>query len=165
MVKKMYFPRSILVVSQLISNYITTLIGYAVVLLAIYLAGQEINIYILLLPIVLILIFLFVLGYSLFFSALTVYLRDIQYFLSTVSIVFYFMTPMYFTLDSISGTLRTLVYLNPFTYYVDALHQIVYYAQVPKTMTMLVCIFLPVVSIVVGSITFNKLKKGFAERL
>ena len=165
MVKKIYFPRSILVLAQIMSSFITTMIGYFVVLIVIYIFGQKITMSIVMLPVVLVLIFLFTLGYSLFFSALTVYSRDVQYVLSAITIVFYFLTPMYFSLDDISGILNIIVHLNPFTYYIDALHVIVYGSSLPSIHTIGACILLSVISMVIGILVFRNLRNGFAERL
>ena len=116
MIKKMYFPREILVLSQVISTFIIMLLGYVIIVIAMVITGFELSITILLLPIIFLLMFLFVYGYTLLFSSIAVYSRDLQYFLSSISIVFIFMTPMYFTVDSVAGPLSTLIWFNPFTY-------------------------------------------------
>lgn len=165
MVKKLHFPRSILVFSQVISTFIIMLISYSIVIIAIYLSGYGVGISYLALPIILILMFFFVIGYCLFFSSLSVYARDVMFLLNAISIVFYFLTPIYFTTDSTVGSLNTIVSLNPFTYYLEACHSIVYYFELPDMRTIIACLTLPLISLSIGIITFNKLKKGFVERL
>ncbi|WP_400219649.1 ABC transporter permease [Methanomethylophilus alvi] len=165
MIKKMYFPREILVLSQVISSFIIMMIGYALVLAITMLVGFNLTFNILLLPLVFISIFVFVTGYVLVFSALTVYVRDVQYFLSSISMVFFFLTPMYFTVDSIGGMLQTVVWLNPFTYYVETCHDILFYGCLPDSGILMMLVVLPLVSIFIGIVVFRKLRVGFAERL
>lgn len=165
MVKKMYFPRGILVLSQAISTMIIMLIGYSIVIIAIILSGYGISTSILLLPLIILLMFGFVLGYVLLLSAITVYHRDVQHFLSSISMMFFFLTPMYFVSDSISGLFKTIVMANPFTYYVEFFHTIVYYQTIPEINSILIVTCITTISLICGAIVFHKLKMNFAERL
>ena len=166
MVKKMYFPREIIVISQVVSSFITMIIGYAAVLVAVILGGYNVNwMALLFMPVVSLLMVLFTMGYTFFFSSLTVYARDVQYVLSSISMVFYFMTPMYFTADSVSGILGSVIWLNPFTYFVESYHNIVYSGEMPELNMLIAMVVISSISFVVGLAVFRRLKRGFAERL
>lgn len=165
LIKKMYFPREIIVLSQVISSLIVMLIGYGVVLILVAISGYGISIAILLMPVLIIALMTFVIGYTLLFSSLTVYVRDIHLFLNSISMVFFFMTPMYFVADSVGGTLGTIIWFNPFTYYVECFHEIVYYKTFPSIEYLTICMLLSTTLLIVGSLVFSKLKKGFVERL
>lgn len=166
MIKKMYFPREIIVLAKIISSFIVMLMGYGAVLCIIALSGFPLEpVPLLVLPLLLFLMSLFVTGYCLFFSSITVYIRDIQYALSSISIAFFFVTPMYFVADSVSGLFKTVIWVNPFTYFVEAYHQIVYYGSIPDTPILIMCCLLPLITITIGYIVFKKLERGFAERL
>jgi len=166
MVKKMYFPREIIVLAYVISNFIVMVIGYTISLFIIAATGYSLKWEsLLILPIVLILMAVFTIGYVLLFSSMTVYVHDIQYALNSMSMVFFFMTPMYFMADSISGILRNVIWLNPFTYYIEAFHSAVYFGEIPELKILLACTVLSLVSLMLGLIVFRRLKRGFAERL
>lgn len=166
MVKKMYFPREIIVISQIVSGFITMLIGYAAVLAVVVLSGYHISwSAFLVMPLVLLLMVVFTMGYTFLFSSLTVYARDVQYVLGSVTMVFYFMTPMYFTADSVSGILGSVIWLNPFTYFVESCHSIVYYGVMPEPGIMMVSAMVSAITFIVGLAVFRRLKRGFAERL
>lgn len=165
MVKKMYFPREILVLSQSISSFVVMTIGYAIVFLALIVTGYEFDLTVLLTPLVFILLFTFVTGYMLVFSSLTVYVRDVQHLLNSISIAFFFLTPMYFTIESTHGILNTILWLNPFTYYIEALHHIIYYGTIPDWPLAIACVLIALVSLSIGILVFHKMRGGFAERL
>lgn len=165
MVKKMYFPREILVMSQVITSLIVMVLGYSVVLIIDAIVGHYTSWSMLLIPVFMVSMAVFVTGYVFLFSSLNVYVRDVQYFLGAISMVFMFMTPMYFMADSVSGILGTIIWLNPFTYYVEAFHALVYFGCVPSIGICLMCVLLPVLSMIVGYPVFRRLKKGFVERL
>ena len=117
------------------------------------------------LPVVLIMMVVFVTGYVLFLSSITVYFRDLQYLINSLSMVFYFMTPLYFMMSDVSGILADFIALNPFAYYVQAYQQILYYGIFPEVDIMLMCAIMSVISIIIGIVVFRKLRHGFAERI
>lgn len=166
MVKKMYFPREILVLAHVFSSFTIMVLGYTAILLVVTASGFPLNPKtLLLLPIILVLSGAFVTGYVFLFSALNVYLRDVQYILSSLSMLFFFMTPMYFTINSISGALNKIILFNPFTYFIEAYHNLVYSGTVPEFYILAMCILLPIVSLTIGWLVFRRLRCGFAERL
>lgn len=165
MMKKMYFPREIIVLSQTISTFIIMLIGYSIILMAIIVSGYPITWALSILPLIMMIMFVFVTGYVLFLSSITVYIKDIQHFIGSITMILFFMTPMYFTMDSVTGILGTLVKINPFSYYVESYHQIVYYNAIPEIKIIAICVVIAIISLTVGIITFSKLKRGFVERL
>lgn len=166
MVKKMYFPREILVIAHVTSSFIIMLLGYLIVFALIIVTGFSLNkITLLLIPVLLALSYIFVLGYVFLFSALNVYAHDVQYFLSSISMVFMFLTPIYFSVNDISGILSTIVWFNPYTYYIETIHLCVYYGSLPGILMILACFLIAIVSLLIGTLTFRRLKHGFAERL
>lgn len=165
LVKKMYVPKEILVLSQIITTLIILVIGYITVLTITAIVGNGVAISWTMIPIVIVIMVVFVTGYVYLFSALTVYIRDVQYFLNAISMVYYFLTPMYFLSDSVSGVLGTIIWFNPLTYFVECFHDIVYYGRFPHSEYLMMCVILSVISIVLGKFVFSKLKKGFVERL
>ena len=115
---KMYFPKSMVVTSQIISSFIVMIIGYVIVIIGMLAIGHEIGLPAIMLPVILILMTIFVTGYVLFLSAVNVYFNDLKYFVNSLSIVFYLITPLYFTMDSVKGIFEYVMMINPFAYYV-----------------------------------------------
>ena len=165
MIKKMYFPRELIVLAQVTSSMIIMLIGYSVVLVLVAFLGQGLSLSWICLPFIFFVMFIFVLGYTLFFSSIIVYMRDVQHFLNSISIVFFFITPMYFLIDSIDGFFRCIVEINPFTCFVEMFHQIVYYGHFPDLTFLIIGFSISFISLIGGYLVFNKLKRGFVERL
>jgi len=165
MIKKMYFPREIIVLSQVISTFIIMLIGYTIILIATIISGHGLGLSIIALPIMFILTFIFTLGYVFLFSAITVYFRDFQHFITSTSMIFFFMTPMYFLFDSITGIFRLVVSLNPLTYFIESFHEIMYYHTFPSLLNISLSIVISTLSLSIGLLVFHTLKTGFVERL
>ena len=165
MVKKMYFPRSILVLSEVISDFIVMLIGYVMVFAGMIVIGHDIGLSVIILPLFLVLMAVFVTGYVLFLSSVCVYVRDLQYLINSLSMVFFFITPLYFMMSDVDGIFALIIALNPFAYYVQAFEQILYFGEFPDLNIMLMCVAMPLASIAIGTTVFRRLRRGFAERL
>ena len=166
MIKKIYFPRKMIVISQVICTMIVFLISYSIVIICCVVTGFYLNMQTMFFSLLIIIpMIVFVYGYSLLLSSVTVYVKDLQYALSSLVLIFYFITPIYFSIDSLSGLLDTIVWVNPFTYYVEGLHDCIYYGRIPSIRIITGCYAITIIAFIIGQIVFSKLKSGFVERL
>ena len=166
MIKKMYFPREILVFSRIISTFITLLITYCGTILVSIAVGFALNpLALVFLPLMLILSFIFAMGYVFFLSAITVFIRDIQHVMAVVGRVVFWTTPIFYLASEANDILGKIIWYNPLTYFIECYHNILYFSVVPDSTTLMVCFFLTIISFVIGAVVFNKLKGKFAERL
>jgi len=162
---RMYFPKSMVVTALIISSFIVMIIGYVIVIIGMLMIGHDIGLPIIMLPVILILMAVFVTGYVLFLSAINVYFNDIKYLVNSLSIVFYLITPLYFTMEDVKGIFEYVIAINPFAYYVRVYEQILYYNMFPDAMLVIACAIMPVISIAIGAFTFHKLRNRFITRL
>ena len=105
------------------------------------------------------------LGIALMSSACTVYFRDLEHILGIVSMGWMYLTPIVYSPEMVPEKFRFYFNLNPMTPIITAYRDILYYKQVPQMGTLLHATVLGVVVVVIVSILFNKLQKGFIEEL
>ena len=166
MIKKMYFPREIIVFSQVISLFITLLITYTGMILILLIFGFSLSVTALLfLPVLMALSILFAFGFVLFLSAASVFIRDIQHVMSIVGRIIFWITPVFYLTSEVTGILEKIIWYNPFTYFIESYHDILYFGVVPDTINMVIVCLLSVIAFVGGLVIFNKLKGKFAEKL
>ncbi len=166
MIKKMYFPREILVIADAISSMIVCIIGYGAVLFMLAVTGYPMDWRCMLfLPLLLLLSLIFVVGCMFLLSSVTVYVRDIQYALSMTGIALFIMTPMRYMASDAPGIVSTLIWYNPLTYYIEIVHQILYFREYPSIWYLEMCLLISIVTLVIGYLTFRKLRHGFVKRL
>ena len=80
MVKKIYFPREVLPISFVTSQFVNMLLSLLVVLVIVLLSGRGLNFQALLcMPVVMIVEYMLCLGSALIISSATVYIRDLEY--------------------------------------------------------------------------------------
>ena len=165
LVKKMYIPREYLVLSHTISSFIVMMIGYLIVLTVVIITGHNFTLFTLTMIPVIIMSLLFATGCVFIFSSMAVYVRDIHHLLSVLSPVLFFITPIYFLVEDVTGILEIVIWLNPFSYYVAMMHDAFYYGEVTTSFVYVVGLVLSIVVLLTGVLLFRKLKRGFAERL
>lgn len=165
-ISKMYFPREIVPLAQVTSSFIVMMFGYAVIMILTIASGYALNpIALLMLPVMFVLSYIFVLGMVMLVSSIVVYVKDIQHLLTSMSMVFFFTTPMFYLASETTGILSKLIWINPFTYFVEAYHDIVYFGMIPDMEIIIACVTLAVAFLAVGTVVFKRLKRGFVERL
>ena len=166
MVKKIYFPREVLPISFVTSQFVNMLLSLVVVLVALLISGKGLNLEALLfLPIVMLVEYILALSMTMIFSAITVYLRDVEYLLGIVAMAWQFLTPVMYSLDQVPDNMKFAFNLNPMTPVIIAYRDILYYKKIPEISTLLHATLLGLGLLIIGWITFSKLKRHFAEEL
>lgn len=135
LVKNMKFPKEILVLSIVLSNFFHLAISMSILVLALILDKFVIELYsmpdmivytlrmLLIIPVFLIL-FLFTSGLSLFLSVKNVRYRDIQFFIQSLLALLFYATPIIYSRSLLPIALQKLLYLNPMAGIVEAFHAV-----------------------------------------
>lgn len=166
LIKKIYFPRLVLPISFVTSAFVNMLLTFIVIFAVLVLSGFGINFRIIwVLPIIMIVEYIFSLGVAMITSALTVYFRDLEYILGIISMSWMYLTPIMYSIEIIPEQFRTLVYLNPMTSIILSYKDILYYKRMVDLKTLGLAFFVGFVALVIGFILFNKLQKRFVEEL
>ena len=105
------------------------------------------------------------LGLSFIFSAITVYVRDVEYLLNVFMMLMFYLSPIVYSADMIPNKFLTLFKLNPMFHIIDFYRTILYYKQVPDMMNVVIMFGACIAVLIVGYLIFNKCKKRFAEEL
>ena len=165
-ITKMRFPREIAVIASVLTDFLPVLFAYTVMIMIILLAGQPVNWYgAAILPVELLLMLIFCIGCSFLVSTVTVYVKDIGYFMSVAMRLVFWITPTFFLIDEATGLLATIVYYNPFTYFVETFHDILYYGIVPHTLYFGMSVVLAISFFLVGAAVFFHYEKRLPEVL
>jgi lipopolysaccharide transport system permease protein len=118
-VKNLVFPSSLLPIRMALVALISELVGLAMVIVLSGIDGQ-LSVHLSLLPLLIVLQFLFFAGIAFMFSVFGMMLPDFGYFLNTFLLFILFITPIGFQPDLVPRRLKPVVMLNPFHYMVDA---------------------------------------------
>jgi len=117
------------------------------------------------LPIVVGLLLVLIQGLSYFLSVVYVYLRDMLPFWAVLMHAFFFITPIFWSLDNVEGILLTIHSINPLGQLVELGHQLVVFGNIPSLDEWLYASLLVFIIFVIGFVTFKKLEKRALEEL
>ena len=178
LVKKVYFPREALVVSNVASWVYSLMIELGTMCIFFLIFGNMVLPWI---PVVLGLILLqtiFVLGVALLLSALNVYFRDIQHLFGIVLLGWFYATPVVYPITLVERAdaskpellghqipLLWLYKLNPMTRLVGAYRNVLFDLRFPPLWDVLYIFGCGVVMLAIGWYVFNRLEGRMAEEL
>lgn len=164
MIKKIYFPREVLPLAHVISQLVNMLLSFVVVLIVLIISGTGVDIAALFwLPVVVFAEFIFTLGMVMIVSALTVYIRDLEYLLNIIVMAWQFMTPIMYSIEQVPDKLIPIFLINPMTPIIIAYRDILYYKQIPRGGDLMVSIMFSMGFLMIGLMIFFELKRRFAE--
>lgn len=159
------FPREFIPLSSVLANLFNFTIGLIILLPFFMLLHPKI---ILLLPLLLILIachFVFTLGLGVLCSGLGVYLRDLKQFLSIIFMFWFWITPVFYSLEMVDKRFQWLCLWNPLTYYINAYQNILFKNTAPSMQEMLLIFACSFASLVIGFAAFFKIEPGLLKRI
>ena len=166
MVKKIYFPREVLPIAFVTSQFVNMALSFLVVFAVLIVSGKGMNIVAMLfLPVIMVVEYLLALSMAMLSSAVTVYLRDVEYILGIITMAWQFLTPVMYSVDQVPEQLMWVFNLNPMTPIIVAYRDILYYGRVPQLGTLIHATVFGLIVLVIGVLIFGKLKRHFAEAL
>lgn len=165
LVKKVYFPRIVLPISVVISSLMNMLFSFAIVFPALIISGIGITPALIYLPIVLIAAFIMTLGFSILFSGLNVYFRDLEHILGIAIMAWFYFTPIVYPVEMIPVGFLKLFFLNPVTPIILGFRDILYYGIAPNFAMLGINILSGVLLLIFGLMVFENLQKNFAEEI
>jgi ABC-type polysaccharide/polyol phosphate export permease len=171
LIKKVSFPHEHLVFAVVVAQFVTLLIETLILVVAMFIAGQNILVWLPVLILLYLLWAVFTTGVSLALSAFNVFFHDVQYLWGIVSQVLFYATPViYFTQTlpdhlAVGRILKTIATLGPTGAYITAFHNVLYDGRFLSSGKIAYLGLLAVASFAIGTWIFNKLSPRFAEEM
>lgn len=173
LIRKIKIPRWIIVVSSSISALINFALNLIVVAVFMVVNKVDVSTTILLLPLLLVEVYVFALGLSLFLSALFVRFRDTGYIWDVILQAGFYLTPILYPLDLIKNEMvQKLIMLNPMSQIIqDARYTTITHATITANKIFdggyyrLIPFAIILTTLVIGALYFKKESKDFAENI
>ena len=175
LIKKVYFPREVLPLSEVLSSLVNFLLALLVLFGMIFVFRVHLSASVLLLPVVIAAQILFILGMVFFLSTANVFYRDTQHIMQIVMQAWFFLTPIFYPISIIpeSATILGLQVnlqlwvrrLNPMASLVASYRDILYNGVMPGLDFLLRTVVTCVVVFLVGYLIFCRYSKVFGEEV
>lgn len=164
-VKKVVFPLEILPWVALGSAIFHACISLLVWLLAYMLLFGMPHPTVLLLPLVILPLPFFILGLSWVLAALGVYLRDATQFIGILTTTLMFLSPIFYSAESLPPEYRHLLALNPLAPVIEQARQVLFWGRMPDLTLFATSLGGSMLIAWLGFAWFQKTRKGFADVL
>lgn len=177
LIKKVYFPRSTLVVASGFATAYTWIIEMLVLVAVLFVVGGHPLPWLPMVVVVMGLLFCFALGVSLLLSIANVYFRDTQHFVAILFQIWFYATPIVYpdhlvatksaTIGPLFGsvTLMDLYRLNPLENFAEVFRNLLYDNRMPALSVLAACTAWAVAALLIGSWVFERNSKKLAEAL
>ena len=113
-------------------------------------------------PLILMQLFVFCLGLSLFLAASTVFFRDVQYLWGVAISMWMYLTPLFYPISIIPEHYQIYYkVINPMYWYIEQFRSIILYAKFPTYTSIIIGFCYSIVFFVLGVWYFNKKQDEF----
>ena len=178
LIKKVYFPRAVLPVSIVLSNMLNFAIALPVFFALAWLSGVPLSgrvDLIVWLPVVLLVQVIFSIGIGLILSTVNVFYRDMQIIMEVVMLAWFFVTPIFYTIETVPETaqllgatldLRRLLFiLNPMASIISSYRDVLYWGRFIGPDFFLRTVVTAIGVLIVGYAVFDRYARRFAEEV
>jgi ABC-2 type transport system permease protein len=174
LIKKVYFPRELLVFSTIASLVVTMLIELGVLCAILLLFGNFVIPWI---PLVLVLVAIeavFVVGIALALSVCNVYFRDVQHFVNILMMVLFYTCPIVYPIRYVPRTahvfgteiaLRQIYRMNPLVRFIEVFRDVLYNLRFPALWDLCYIVLWAAATFALGMWVFARLDRRIAEEV
>jgi len=169
LVRRVAFPREVLVFSNVLHACVQFAIELALLCVVLLIAGSPILPW---LPVVIltsVVLAIFASGFALFLSAATIFFRDITYLWTIFVQVWFFLTPIVYSTaiveERVSGWVQFILELNPMNAFVSTYRNLLYDASAPALSQVIIMIVSSAMSVSLGWICFLRLGRRLPEEV
>ena len=171
LVKKVWFPREILVAATVAGFGVSFLIELGVLCIALLIAGNMVLPWLLPTLGFVVVQAAFVLGLALVLSVCSVYFRDLEHLIGLGLQLWFYLTPVVYSTELVEDALADhpalldLYLLNPMARFLEVYRDLLYHLRGPTLGTMAYLVAVSVVTLLIGLATFARLQGRLAEEL
>lgn len=157
--------KEILPIASVIVNFINLFLGLVIMLPIFIIFNVKIIPFLLLLPFVILFHFIFTLGIGLLLSCLNVFFRDITHLLEVGLMFWFWITPVFYSIDMIPIRFRWICILNPMTSYVTMYRNILFEARLPGLYLGIISVAVSLLILIIGYAIFIKYEPVFLKKV
>jgi lipopolysaccharide transport system permease protein len=165
MVKKIYFPRDIFVISSCITALLMAIFESLIFILFMVYFRVPVSINLVYVPLILLCLFIISLGLSLALCSLNVFYRDIQFIWQVLLQIGFYATPILYTINIFPKNLQGFILLNPIARILNSARDTIIYSSPATPEDLLFMVISSIVFLLVGYIIFIRFEPRFAEEI
>jgi lipopolysaccharide transport system permease protein len=151
------YPIDLAPVQTALAAQMVLVVGMPLVILGAILTGYA-GWTLLAVPVVIGLMFIWLVGVNWILSMLNVAFRDLQNLITVILMILLVASPFAYTTAQLPPVVRPIVWLNPFAYFVIAFQHLIMRGEFPAAWQMVVLVLIPIGTFLLGSWFFANAK-------
>ncbi|MCL2110075.1 ABC transporter permease [Microgenomates group bacterium] len=163
LIRKIYFPREILVLSNILAKNIDFFLSTTVFIAMMFIFRIPVTFHVFWVIPILLIQNLLTYGIGLMLSAFNLFYRDIQYLINLILLLWMYLTPIMYSVSIFPEKYRWIFRFNPMAIFVNAYREVVLSGGWPNFTSLGLALFLSLVLLGVGFKIFKKLEGQFAD--
>lgn len=161
LITKLYVPKYIFPISKVISSAVNLLLSLIPLIIVILITGIKIKISIILISFSILCLIVFCMGMSFILSSCMVFFRDTQFLWNVISMLWTYMTPIFYPESIIPDRFSFVLKLNPMYHFIRFSRTVISQGVSPEPKAYLYCIISALATFVIGAIIFKRTQDKF----
>lgn len=167
LIEKVWFPRAILPLADVVSGLLHHIISFLILFLALMFYRQSFDILLVFvyLPLFVLIQTILIVGLSLYLACLNVFYRDTGYILEVALMIGFYLSPIFYDITMIPTGLHKFYMLNPMTGIILGYRSIFLDNSPPDTAFLMSSVIGAIIMLAVGYMFFISAEEIFAEEI
>ena len=150
-------PKYIFTVSRITSSLVDFVLSLAALLIVILVTQATFSWTMLLFPLVILQLYVFCIGLGLFLAQANVFFRDIQYIYNAVTTAWMYLTPIFYSIESLPSQLSwAITHLNPMYFYVSQFRALIHQGVLPDAYSVIAGCAAAALMLILGICSFAR---------
>ena len=160
-IRSIYIPKYIFVVSRVVEAFVDLMFSLIALILVMIITGAPFTLYLLILPVLFILEFMFALGFAFVFATYGTFLRDLHHLYGIFTTLWMWISAVFYPLTIVPSTYRFIFDLNPALHFINIMRSICYEGTVPTEKSLLIATSYSVLMLAFGISVFKANENKF----
>lgn len=161
LITKVYVPKYIYPLTRILSSMVNLLISIIPLLIVVVFSGLLPTKAYLLVPYVLVCLAVFCLGLGMLLAAAMVFFRDIQFLWGVLTMIWMYLTPIFYPESILPENVAWVLDINPLYYFVSFMRSCIINGISPEPMVYVQCALFALVTLFIGAYVFKKSQDKF----
>ena len=163
LIKKIYFPREILVASSIAAKFVDFCLASTVFIVMLFIYRLPVTWQVLWLGPILFIQVIFMYALGLILAAANLFYRDIQFLWNLVVLLWMYCTPVMYSPENFPAKIAWVFKVNPMAVLINAYRQVILAGGAPNFVSLAIALIVSLVLLVIGFRFFKKYEGKFAD--
>lgn len=160
-IRSIYIPKYIFVLSKVVESFVDMLFSLIALVLVMIITGAPFTPYLLFLPVVFALAFMFALGLSFILATYGTFLRDLHHLYGIFSTLWLYLSAIFYPITIVPAAYRFVFDMNPMIHYIRLMRAICYEGTMPSEKTLVIATCFSVLILMFGVSVFKSKEDKF----